>query len=82
VPEFEALCSLVASSRPDMIQLRNLNMDPEWYLKTIGLPRDEKRMGIRPWLKALKKEFPALRFGYFNPLLATAEQTVIGGTRC
>ena len=70
-PEFEALCSLVASCRPDMIQLRNLNMDPEWYLRTIGLPGSATAMGIRPWLKALKKEFPALRFGYFNPFLAT-----------
>jgi molybdenum cofactor biosynthesis enzyme MoaA len=73
VPEFEALCTLVASCRPDMIQLRNLNMDPEWYLRTIGLPHLETAMGIHPWLKALKKEFPALRFGYFNPFLVTTE---------
>nr|WP_240191604.1 radical SAM protein [Desulfoprunum benzoelyticum] len=81
VPEFEALCTLIASCRPDMIQLRNLNMDPEWYLRTIGLPPSETAMGLHSWLKALKKEFPGLRFGYFNPFLATAESGLTGGNR-
>lgn len=68
--EFAALRTLLATCQPDMIQLRNLNMDPEWYLKTLDFPPDERGMGIRTWLKALRKEFPTLRFGYFNPYLA------------
>lgn len=68
--EFEALCTLLATCRPDMIQLRNLNMDPEWYLKTLDSPPQVKGSGIRAWLAAVKREFPSLRFGYFNPYLA------------
>ena len=67
--EYEALCDLFASCRPDFIQLRNLNMDPEWYLRTLDFPKDEPAMGIRHWLATLRKQFPALQFGYFNPFL-------------
>lgn len=69
IREYEALCNLLHSCRPDFIQLRNLNMDPEWYLRTLEFPADENRLGVRQWLKILKREFPALRFGYFNPFL-------------
>ncbi|PIE64547.1 MAG: radical SAM protein [Desulfobacterales bacterium] len=69
IPETDALCTLVERSKPDFIQLRNLNMDPEWYLRTLKLPKTEKALGIRKWLALLKKRFPALKFGYFNPFL-------------
>ncbi|OIP44169.1 MAG: radical SAM protein [Desulfobacterales bacterium CG2_30_60_27] len=67
--EFAALCDLVAARKPDLIQLRNLNMDPDWYLEEMGHHPIVKPMGIRHWLAELKKRFPALRFGYFNPPL-------------
>jgi len=65
--EFEALCRLIASHSPDFIQLRNLNMDPEWYLNTLKFPPKSSSIGIRHWLQRLKKEYPSLQFGYFNP---------------
>jgi pyruvate-formate lyase-activating enzyme len=67
--EFLAFSELVETCRPDLIQLRNLNMDPEWYLKTLGLPPDAKALGIRNWLHRIKSRFPALQFGYYNPSL-------------
>lgn len=67
--EFHSLCQLLSSCKPDLIQLRNLNMDPEWYLKTIDFPKSSTSMGMRVWLGRLKKEFPDLRFGYYNPAL-------------
>jgi pyruvate-formate lyase-activating enzyme len=67
--EFAALCQLVEARKPDLIQLRNLNMDPDWYLAEMGHHPTSKPMGIRRWLAELKKRFPALRFGYFNPPL-------------
>ncbi len=67
--ETEAFCQLVEDYQPDFIQLRNLNMDPDWYLDTIHHPPAAPAMGIRPWLAAIKKRFPALRYGYFNPAL-------------
>jgi len=67
--EFDALCNLLSDCRPDLIQLRNLNMDPEWYLESIQFPETNQAMGIRNWLKKLKKRFPSLQFGYYNPPL-------------
>ncbi len=67
--EFDALCKLNSQLSPDFIQLRNLNMDPEWYLKTINFSPNESAMGIRKWKAKLMLEFPSLRFGYFNPPL-------------
>lgn len=67
--EFAALCDLLADCRPDLIQLRNLNMDPEWYRREIGHQPVGEAMGIRAWLHRLKSRFPLLRFGYFNPAL-------------
>ena len=67
--EFAALCSLIEEHQPDMIQLRNLNMDPDWYLETVKHDTDIPPMGISNWLTELKRLFPTLRFGYFNPSL-------------
>ncbi len=65
--EFSALSQLLETHKPDYIQLRNLNMDPEWYLQTLNFSNEEESMGIRHWLSRLKNRFPLLRFGYFNP---------------
>ncbi|MDH4321959.1 MAG: radical SAM protein [Desulfobulbaceae bacterium] len=67
--EFAALCELVEAEKPDFIQLRNLNMDPDWYLEAVQQNAGENPMGIRQWLTELKTRFPALRFGYYNPPL-------------
>ncbi len=67
--EFAALCDLVDLYRPDLLQLRNLNMDPDWYFATVQHPAREAPMGMLTWLARLKKRFPDLRFGYFNPPL-------------
>ena len=68
--EFEALCTLLKTHSPDFIQLRNLNMDPEWYLNSIAFPKDALAIGIRRWLSLIQDEFPRLKFGYFNPQVA------------
>ena len=67
--EFSALCELIATERPDLIQLRNLNIDPEYYLRSIDFNPTESAMGMINWHRQLKEKFPALRFGYFNPAL-------------
>ena len=67
VEEFESFCQLIHRHRPDFIQLRNLNMDPEWYRRELGISGNTRTMGIRNWLEAVKKQFPGLGFGYFNP---------------
>lgn len=73
-PEFHALCDLVEKHKPDFIQLRNLNMDPEWYFNSLSLPPEQNVFGIRNWLKQLGKQFPSLKFGYFNPEVSRLKQ--------
>ncbi len=67
--EFDAFCNLIENYKPDLIQLRNLNMDPDWYFETVGYKPGKAPLGIRNWLKKLKELFPELQFGYFNPAL-------------
>ncbi|WP_028578927.1 radical SAM protein [Desulfogranum japonicum] len=64
--EFEALCQLITAHRPDFIQLRNLNIDPEVYLKAT-LHQADAAMGMRKWFQELRSTFPNLRYGYYNP---------------
>jgi pyruvate-formate lyase-activating enzyme len=67
--EYAALCMLIDVHQPDLIQLRNLNMDPDWYLETVQYQPESPPMGMRNWLIKLKNSYPALRFGYYNPSL-------------
>jgi pyruvate-formate lyase-activating enzyme len=67
--EFAALSELIAEYHPDFIQLRNLNMDPEYYLRVIGHTAQAPPLGIKNWLARLKAKFPKLGFGYYNPPL-------------
>ncbi len=61
--EIEGLIELVRKTRLDLIQMRNLNIDPDLYLKTMG---KAEGMGIQKMIDILSKEFPSLQFGYFN----------------
>lgn len=67
--EWDALSRFLEETRVDLIQMRNLNIDPEWYLKSLKVPKERKPIGILPWMKRLKDRFPGLRLGYFNPCL-------------
>lgn len=67
VDETNALRSLLRDFKPDRIQLRNLNMDPEWYLHCISFDTKVESLGMRNWLTQIKYEFPQLQFGYYNP---------------
>lgn len=67
--EWSALRALVEETGLDLIQMRNLNIDPEWYLKTLGVREEGKTMGIRRLMERLRDSFPDLRLGYFNPCL-------------
>jgi len=67
--EWEALCSLVAETRLDFIQMRNLNLDPELVMRLMGGFEFGPCMGLANFMKRLKKINPWLGFGYFNPYL-------------
>jgi len=63
--EVEGLLALIAETGLDMIQMRNLSIDPELYLRTLPPPRG-KALGIRKVLQAIRREFPQVEIGYFN----------------
>ena len=62
--EVQALLRFVAETGLDMIQMRNLSIDPDYYNREMGLTA--KGIGMYPLLQQLKKEFPRLQFGYYN----------------
>lgn len=68
--ETTALFDLIERTGLDFIQLRNLNMDPEWYLEAIHSEPDQHCYGMRAWLSCLQQTFPTLGIGYFNPYLS------------
>ncbi|PIE20925.1 MAG: radical SAM protein [Proteobacteria bacterium] len=66
--ELDALSAWIEDAGVDMIQLRNLNIDPELYLETVAAARGlGEPMGLLPWLERLRERHPRLAFGYFNP---------------
>ncbi len=62
--EVNALASLIDDVGVDMIQMRNLSLDPMLYLSSLGI--DGKGIGMLAMLKQHKQLFPQLQFGYFN----------------
>jgi pyruvate-formate lyase-activating enzyme len=67
VEEFEALCRMIRETGLNMIQWRNFNIDPDWYLGRIGVSETGECLGMRQLMEGIQSEFPKLRHGYFNP---------------
>lgn len=65
--EYEALRRLIRETELNLIQWRNFNIDPDWYLGKLGITDPGEAFGIKNLMEALKEEFPDLRFGYYNP---------------
>jgi pyruvate-formate lyase-activating enzyme len=66
--EVEALGRLVRETGLNFIHLKNLNIDPQLYLKS--MPRTGgPAMEINQMVVTLKKAFPEVEFGYFNKAL-------------
>lgn len=67
VEEYEALRKLIRDTGLKMIQWRNFNIDPDWYMGKIGVHETGEMMGIKQLMELLHEEFPSLKYGYFNP---------------
>ncbi|MDR2489174.1 MAG: radical SAM protein [Desulfovibrio sp.] len=65
--ETAALLDLINKERVDCLQLRNLNIDPEYYLNLMHDIESGPSIGFLNFRKRLKKECPWLHVGYFNP---------------
>ena len=67
VDEYESLRQLIIDTDLNMIQWRNFNIDPDWYLGKIGMDDTGECIGMKQMLELIGDEFPKLKFGYFNP---------------
>jgi len=65
--EFNALQTLLKKHRVNMIQWRNFNIDPDWYLKKLNIKKQPTCIGIKNVIDSIKKLFPHIYLGYFNP---------------
>lgn len=64
--ELELLKQLHATAPFHLIQMRNLNIDPDFYTKSLGY--QGQGMGIRNFMNELQAAIPGLHFGYYNPI--------------
>ncbi len=67
IAEYEDLRKLIKETNLKMIQWRNFNIDPDWYLGKIGATDTGECMGVQQLLQEIRNEFPDLKYGYFNP---------------
>ncbi|MFH1755714.1 MAG: radical SAM protein [Candidatus Latescibacterota bacterium] len=65
--ELTAFERFFTHSGADMIQMRNLNIDPELYLRALPPGAHCQGIGMNVFTETLKDKAPFLRFGYFNP---------------
>jgi pyruvate-formate lyase-activating enzyme len=67
VDEYEALRKVIRETGLKMIQWRNFNIDPDWYLGKIKVTDTGEFLGVKQLLELIQEEFPDLKYGYFNP---------------
>lgn len=67
VAEYEALRKLIIDTDLCMIQWRNFNIDPDWYMGKIGVVDTGEILGVKQLMELIREEFPHLKFGYYNP---------------
>jgi pyruvate-formate lyase-activating enzyme len=63
--ELKALRKLIDRTGLNFLHLKNLNIDPELYLRSLPVSGSPS-LGHKPMVTVLKKEFPGLQLGYFN----------------
>jgi pyruvate-formate lyase-activating enzyme len=66
--EAAGLLQLFAKYRVDMVQMRNLSIDPWWYIRAIPRPKG-RAIGIAELIKLFRRETPKTKIDYFNPYL-------------
>ena len=67
VAEVEALIKAIHYTKLNLIQWRNFNIDPDWYLGNIGVTDTGECYGIKQTMEIIRDECPWVKFGYFNP---------------
>jgi len=63
--QIKALFSFIKNTGVDMLQMRNLNIDPDFYFEILRC-KDFSPQSVRFLVNTLNREFPRLKIGYFN----------------
>lgn len=72
--EVAALANLCKECGVNLIQLRNLNIDPQLYLDAMqpeASIKENRPIGLAAFMQTMQAACPWLKFGYFNPYLGT-----------
>ena len=66
--EYEKLFQFIKKTGIDLLQMRNLNIDPDLYLHKMKTQEENLGEFIPIWkiVETLRTTFPKLKFGYFN----------------
>jgi pyruvate-formate lyase-activating enzyme len=76
--EFAAFEDFVKKFKIDMIQWRNLNYDPARYFEDLDISVGRNEMlGVGQIIEHLRRDFPNLMMGYYNP----SRRRITHGTR-
>ncbi len=67
--ETEAMIDLLAGTGVSMIQLRNLNIDPDYYPTLFKGIDFGPSIGLNHFRKRIRRACPWIHYGYFNPWL-------------
>jgi len=62
--EVEALLRFIEETGVDMLQMRNLSIDPAFYNERMGV--QGRGIGMYRMLEQVKQAFPRIQYGYFN----------------
>jgi len=62
--EVAALMQFLGDTGVDMLQMRNLSIDPDYYNREMNITG--KGIGMYRLLETIKREHPKVQFGYFN----------------
>ncbi len=80
--EYEALRQFIRETDLSMIQWRNFNIDPDWYLEKIHYePPAMPPMGVSVLMDKIQEEFPHLTYGYFNPPIEKIRERLSAASR-
>jgi wyosine [tRNA(Phe)-imidazoG37] synthetase (radical SAM superfamily) len=69
--ELDAISAFIEETDLDLVQMRNLNIDPELYRERLPAGTVREGFGIGEFMRRLSARFPHLRYGYFNPCKET-----------
>lgn len=70
--ELAAWLDFIGETGVEMIQLRNLNIDPDMIWEAVPAAAD-KPLGVRAFLDTLRRKFPDLRIGNFSRYIEKVE---------